>query len=154
MMKPTAILLKLLLLVLTLAVVSPSVQALASAADTDLQAFKGDGCSGFPDGTPSNPTRWQHCCDTHDVAYWHGGTQPERRKADQVFEACVAAAANPFLAFIMHTGVRIFGSPHLPTDFRWGFGWPKGRGYKALTEAEKRQVELRQAEQSRPKIQP
>jgi hypothetical protein len=36
----------------------------------------------------------------------------------------------------MLAGVRIGGTPYLPTRFRWGYGWPWPRGYRALTPAE------------------
>jgi len=39
-------------------------------------------------------------------------------------------------------GDRVGGSPYLPTSFRWGYGWPYPRWYKALIEAEKKQIAL------------
>lgn len=38
----------------------------------------------------------------------------------------------------MFTGVRLGGTPYLPTSFRWGFGRPYLRGYKAITAEEKK----------------
>jgi hypothetical protein len=40
----------------------------------------------------------------------------------------------------MLNGVRVGGTPYLPTSFRWGYGWPYLRGYKVLTAQEKKQV--------------
>jgi hypothetical protein len=48
--------------------------------------------------------------------------------------------------------VRIGGSPYLNTPFRWGYGWPFGRGYKALTAAEMEQVKRLQANIKLPEI--
>ena len=36
----------------------------------------------------------------------------------------------------MYQAVRVGGSPHFPTWYRWGYGWPTGRGYKKLSEQE------------------
>jgi len=33
----------------------------------------------------------------------------------------------------MLAGVRIGGTPYLPTKFRWAYGWPYPRGYTALS---------------------
>jgi hypothetical protein len=41
---------------------------------------------------------------------------------------------------LMLQGVRAGGSPSLRTPFRWGYGWPFGRGYQALTKEELAQV--------------
>ena len=41
----------------------------------------------------------------------------------------------------MLTGVRVGGTPYLPTTFRWGYGWPYLRGYKPVTSEEKKQIE-------------
>lgn len=38
----------------------------------------------------------------------------------------------------MRAGVGLGGSPYFPTDFRWGYGWSYVRGYKALTDEEKK----------------
>jgi hypothetical protein len=43
----------------------------------------------------------------------------------------------------MLQGVRAGGSPSLPTPYRWGYGWPFGRGYQALTADEVAQVRVR-----------
>jgi len=40
----------------------------------------------------------------------------------------------------MLAGVRVGGSPYYPTPYRWGYGWPYARGYKALSDEEKAQV--------------
>ena len=99
-----------------------------------------DGCSVFPDGTIAHQSLWAHCCIRHDIAYWQGGTYEERLKADQSLEQCVTRVGEPDIAKLMLTGVRAGGSPYFPTSYRWGYGWPYPRTYKALTEDEKVEV--------------
>lgn len=99
--------------------------------------FSTDGCSEFPDGTPSQKTLWRDCCVAHDLAYWAGGSYAERMTADRELERCVGAVGEPAIAALMLAGVRVGGSPFWPTRFRWGYGWPWGRGYKVLTGAER-----------------
>ena len=41
----------------------------------------------------------------------------------------------------MYEAVRTGGRPYFPTWYRWGYGWPLGRGYKELTEEEVKLVE-------------
>jgi len=58
--------------------------------------------------------------------------------ADQALQACVqTATGNSGLAKLMYLGVRAGGTPHANTSYRWGYGWPYGRGYRALTSAER-----------------
>ena len=104
----------------------------------ELADFKSDGCSLFIDGTFKNPELWKGCCVEHDVAYWKGGTEEEREAADLKFRECILKkTGDETLARVMYEAVRAGGSPHFPTWYRWGYGWPQGRGYKALTEEEK-----------------
>ena len=124
--------LKVLLLTLLLAPLS--------AHANDIKAFKSDGCSLFPDGTREQNDLWLACCTAHDYAYWQGGTYQQRLKADEALEACVAKVGEPEIARLMLAGVRVGGTPYLPTTFRWGFGWPYFRGYKALTAEELEQI--------------
>ncbi|MFI2812149.1 MULTISPECIES: FAD-binding oxidoreductase [Microbulbifer] len=110
--------------------------ALPVWASTEIAPFTSDGCSLFPDGTHEAETLWLDCCRAHDLAYWRGGTYRERLEADRELEACVADAGEPEIAGLMLAGVRVGGSPFLPTSFRWGYGWPYLRGYEALSEEE------------------
>jgi len=100
---------------------------------SEIQPFESDGCSSFPDGTLSQKNLWLNCCQIHDFAYWRGGTYEERQDADQALHQCVEAVGEPEIAALMLAGVRVGGTPYLPTKFRWGYGWPYPRGYKALT---------------------
>src|SRR5690606_31175142 len=98
-------------------------------------------CSSFPNGTFQQNQLWLSCCVAHDYAYWKGGSYQDRLAADEALEACVSAVGEPEIALLMLAGVRVGGSPYLPTKFRWGYGWPFPQGYKALTESELLQIE-------------
>ena len=118
---------------------------ITASADA-IKPFTSDGCSAFPDGTREQNTLWLACCSAHDYAYWKGGTYKERLKADQDLEKCVAAAGEKKIATLMLAGVRVGGSPFWPTTFRWGYGWPYPRFYKALTEEDLLQIEQLESE--------
>lgn len=110
------------------------------ARSGDLMSFKSDGCSAFPDGTFEQNSLWLKCCVAHDVAYWKGGSYQQRVTADLRLQTCVDGVGEPHIAKLMLAGVRVGGTPYLPTDFRWGYGWPYPRGYKALTEDEQDEI--------------
>jgi hypothetical protein len=81
--------------------------------------FTGDGCTLFPDGN------YRECCYRHDLDYFRGGTETERRESDRRLYRCVRSKKgwqNEFAAPLMLFGVRVFGVASLPTPFRWGFG--------------------------------
>jgi len=107
----------------------------------DLKSFTTDGCSAFPDGTPVARTAWLNCCIRHDLSYWKGGTSDERVDADRALEKCVADIGESEIARLMLAGVRAGGGPYFPTPYRWGYGWPYPRGYLALTDDERAQVQ-------------
>lgn len=109
----------------------------ACAANAELKPFASDGCSLFPDRALVGKADWCACCLAHDLAYWRGGTNEQRLAADRQFQACVAMATrDKALAATMYAGVRAGGGPEVNTSFRWGYGWPHGRGYRALTPEE------------------
>lgn len=118
-----------------MALVMSTLWAPAMAKQT-LQPFTSDGCSVFPDGTWQQQQLWLPCCVAHDLAYWQGGSSQARAAADAQLKQCVSAVGEPEIAAIMLTGVRVGGSPYLPTAFRWGYGWTEFRGYQALSVAE------------------
>ena len=111
-----------------------------TAQGDELKLFTTDGCSSFPDGTFNQRSEWLNCCVSHDLAYWKGGTKEERLQADEALKTCVTNVGEPEIAKIMLAGVRVGGTPYLPTSFRWGYGWSESRGYKALSDEEKREV--------------
>ena len=106
-----------------------------------LRHFTTDGCTLFPDGISELKDLWLDCCKKHDYKYWMGGTKAERLKADLDLRNCVAAVGQPKIAKWMLRGVRAGGTPYLPTSFRWGYGWRYFRGYKPLTDREKKLIE-------------
>ncbi|MDH5729767.1 MAG: hypothetical protein OEZ58_12305, partial [Gammaproteobacteria bacterium] len=87
-----------------------------------LKLFTSDGCSLFPDGTYLENQLWLSCCVKHDLAYWMGGTRDRRKQADDELRQCVQDKDKTFLAKLMHNGVRVGGTPYLPTHFRWAYG--------------------------------
>ena len=98
----------------------------------------------FVDGTFEDPELWKECCLKHDIAYWQGGTKEEREAADIAFRECVQKkTGNAELAELMYQAVRTGGEPYYPTWYRWGYGWPIGRGYKSLSKSEMLQVETK-----------
>lgn len=103
----------------------------------ELAPFTTDGCTMFPDGSPADVTLWQHCCIEHDFAYYLGGPSEAREAADTQLRACVAAAANQAVADVMYYGVRVGGTPVLPTPWRWGYGWKYDPldGYRTIAPA-------------------
>ena len=105
-----------------------------------LKPFKSDGCSAFPDGSLQQKQLWLSCCTVHDFAYWKGGTYDERLSADQALKKCVEKIGKPKVAALMLAGVRVGGTPYLPTTFRWGYGWTYPRLYNPLSEKEVQQV--------------
>jgi hypothetical protein len=106
----------------------------------ELKPFSSDGCSAFPDGTFTQNELWLACCTAHDYAYWQGGTYQERKEADIALQNCVAQVGEKEIALLMLAGVRVGGTPFLPTTFRWGYGWPYPRLYGQLSAEEREQV--------------
>ena len=105
-------------------------------AEATVKPFTTDGCSMFPDGDLKNRQRWLNCCIEHDYSYWQGGTWQQRLQADRDLEYCVAKTGMPKLAKLMMGGVRVGGSPFIPTEFRWGYAWDYLRGYQAINKEE------------------
>ena len=116
---------------------------ISSCAQADsIKPFTSDGCSAFTDGTFAQKELWLTCCTSHDYAYWQGGTYQDRLTADKELRQCVYKVGKPHIANLMLAGVRVGGSPYFPTSFRWGYGWSYPRLYKALTNEEKKQINL------------
>lgn len=108
----------------------------------ELVPFTSDGCTLFPDGTIENRDKWCDCCQAHDLAYWQGGSADERQLADASLRDCVLKrTGDQNLAETMYIGVQAGGHPAFPTWYRWGYGWPYGRGYQQLSGVERLQVQ-------------
>jgi len=118
----------------------------SACSSSSIKPFASDGCSSFPDGTFKQSQLWLNCCTAHDYAYWRGGSYDERLQADKELRSCVAAVGEPELAVLMLAGVRAGGTPFLPTNFRWGYGWPYPKFYGALTDDELSQIKEREAD--------
>jgi hypothetical protein len=120
---------------------------LACAGNQAIRPFTSDGCTLYPDGKPGDPRLWCDCCFAHDITYWRGGTEAERLRADEALRACMLErTGDPRIATMMYEGVRLGGSPAFPDWYRWGYGWPYGRGYRPLSEPERAQSKERLAE--------
>jgi hypothetical protein len=121
----------------------------ASTAHAQLADFTTDGCSVFIDRPLLVHSRsWAHCCVTHDLAYWQGGTAQDRAYADNKLFSCVSKAvgdeeyAVQAMSWIIWLGVKMGGSPYgtyNPFYWRWGYGWNESR-YHELSAAEKLEV--------------
>lgn len=134
------------LLAATLPLLLAACAATPGHSPTTLRPFTTDGCSLFPDRSADGKKDWHCCCVQHDRRYWRGGPASLRLQADEELRACVATTTGDAgLAGVMHAGVRIGGSPHWPTSFRWGYGWGYGRGYAPLTEGEQAQADAEEA---------
>ena len=119
-----------------------SLLAIKLAAAGQLEDFRSDGCSLFPDGTLLQQDLWCECCIAHDIAYWQGGSRKQKSQADETLRQCVQQkTGNTTLADTMYYGVTIGGLPVFPTWYRWGYGWRYGRGFQALNTNEIQQVE-------------
>lgn len=132
-------------LTVAIAILVPLCSPLSTAGDNVLKPFSTDGCSLWISGPPSSPNLWRHCCVAHDKAYWVGGTEADRAKADENLQQCVARVAGDGMADYMYVNVRWGGAPFWLTSYRWGYGWPywdngKQRGYRPLTQEELEQV--------------
>jgi hypothetical protein len=112
---------------------------------SELAPFTTDGCSMFPDGTVANATRWLECCVAHDYAYYVGGPEQAREAADRELQRCIQSKTNQALADLMYFGVRLGGTPALPTPWRWGYGWTYDPldGYRELPIDQARAAEQR-----------
>jgi hypothetical protein len=117
------------------------------AGTADLKDFISDGCSLFPDGTISYRAEWCECCLRHDIAYWRGGTEEERKQADATLKDCaLERTGDKVLAETMYLGVRAGGHPVFPGWYLWAYGWPYGRGYKSLNDEEQESVRTKLAD--------
>lgn len=96
-----------------------------------LVPFTTDYCSEWPDGRKENPEQWAHCCFTHDLHYWIGGTNEERKESDRELRECVKISGSSLNAFLMYIGVRFGGQPG-EASYSWGYGWTKSREYRPI----------------------
>lgn len=112
----------------------------------NLKPFATDGCSMWIDGTIEQPNLWRHCCVAHDLDYWQGGSEAQRKKSDEDIQVCVKEAQGSQMADYIYTNVRWGGSPYWMNYYRWGYGWDYldgswPRGYKVPTPEEQMQID-------------
>ncbi len=114
---------------------------------THLKDFYMDGCSWFPDGLSPGKSKkankWMHCCLEHDLLYFAGGPKSERKSADHELKVCLKESGHGIIGLLMEAGVRFGGNAHLPTAFRWGYGWPKARKYISVVSLEREWIDLK-----------
>ena len=113
---------------------------------SELKPFTTDGCSLWIDGTLQQPNLWRHCCVAHDLDYWKGGSEAQRKASDARIQACVKEAQGTGMANYIYTNVRWGGSPYWMNHYRWGYGWDYfdgvwPRGYKVPTEQEQQLID-------------
>lgn len=90
----------------------------------EIHPFTTDKCSCFPEGTKTDPRKWEHCCIAHDSLYWKGqGTRKDRKRADILLCDCVKKTGAKGKAKLMYLGVRFGGGRLMPFPWRWGYGW-------------------------------
>lgn len=113
-------------------------------SEKKISDFISDGCTLFPDSSQILETDWCECCFEHDIAYWQGGTEEERLKADKALLDCVLKkTGSEKIAKVIYSGVRFGGSPYFYNWYRWGYGWGYHRKYKKISKDEKKQVEMK-----------
>lgn len=115
----------LFILILPLLILSQTVSA------NDLRPFVSDYCSKWPEGKNEDPAQWADCCFSHDLHYWVGGTNEERKNSDKELKECVKLNGASIESFLMYIGVRIGGNPG-DASYAWGFGWKESRGYEKI----------------------
>ncbi len=96
-----------------------------------LVPFTTDYCSEWPDGKKQDPEQWAHCCFTHDLHYWIGGTNQERKSSDKDLKECVKMSGSSLSGFLMYIGVRFGGGPG-DASYSWGYGWSQSRNYSPV----------------------
>ena len=101
-----------------------------------LKPFSTDYCSEWPDGKSGQPKLWANCCFSHDLHYWLGGNQEQRKIADLDLRQCVKMTGEQLESYIMYIGVRMAGLPGNAV-WAWGYGWTADKEYFELTKKEK-----------------
>lgn len=111
-------------------------------AFADVTEFKSNGCTMFPEGTSSNPKKWEHCCTEHDLFFWAGGTKAERDLADLGLRDCVIDTGARDIGRLMYAGVRAgYRSPIRLGKESWGNAWHGTRApYTKLNEVETAEI--------------
>lgn len=119
-------------LALALGLLASQAFAVLPEYDNEIADFTSDGCSMIYD-SPA----YIDCCKIHDYAYWQGGPEVLKEKADSDFAACVEKGTRSSqLAGLFQRGVEIGGHPQWNRSFRWGYGWKYNKGFAPLSKRE------------------
>ncbi|MFP5385871.1 MAG: hypothetical protein ACLGHN_07305 [Bacteriovoracia bacterium] len=103
----------------------------------ELRPFKTDYCTNYPEGTRSNPQMWKHCCLSHDMFFWAGGSKEDRYISDLELRSCIEKTGARSQARLIYYAVRLGSySPVKYPDKKWGNGWSKRSEFKPLTSEE------------------
>jgi hypothetical protein len=103
-------------------------------AQENLSAFETDFCTNYPEGPKDNPNQWKHCCLTHDMFFWAGGTRRDRDKADLELKSCIQKTGAEYQAQLMYLAVRAGSySPVKYPKRQWNNGWQNRSSHQALT---------------------
>lgn len=114
----------------------------ASAQAEELLPFETDYCTGYPEGTWSQPELWKHCCLEHDLYFWAGGTKAERRQSDVLLKECVEETGEYFQAQLIYWAVSAGSySPIKFSDKKWNYGWPMRTTLRSLTSQDIDQID-------------
>lgn len=114
------------------------VSSLSYSAEREiLKPFLTDYCTAYTEGTREQPDLWKHCCVEHDLYFWAGGSQEDRKKTDFRLKSCVEATGAVTQANLIYLAVSLGGSS--PIRFRtkqWGHAWEFRSRYLSLNENE------------------
>jgi hypothetical protein len=96
-------------------------EALCSSSRAELpeRPFATDACSIAPNSLGEKD--FSQCCINHDIVYWCGGTNEERKTADETLRSCINEKSQN-MGDVYYWQVRIFGNKWLPAPWRWGYG--------------------------------
>ncbi len=94
----------------------------------EIYPFITDGCSRVP-GWIEGDASFLACCEIHDIAYWTGlGGDEARLQADDDLYTCVTFRKNKAIGSVIYSGPKSAAALNtgtlLPTEYRWGYGWP------------------------------
>jgi hypothetical protein len=113
-----------------------SYAALAQSGDA-LKPFATDYCTGYAEGTRTQPDLWKHCCVEHDLYFWAGGSREDRKATDLRLKHCVEATGAVGHARLIYSAVKIGGSSPIRFKSReWGNAFVERERYQALTSEE------------------
>lgn len=96
-----------------------------------IKEFTTDRCSGrlswFLNKILGLRFDWELCCETHDHAYWQGGTKKQRKAADREMRLCIIRIGGSWYHWLLAGGmwlaVRACGHPLFTANWRWGFAY-------------------------------